>query len=164
MSLETYLSSLHQTVPDLTGQVIKADAYPFAYGGYGDVWKGKLVKKYSENFSKVKTYFLAHWHFLILRFLFLQVAVKVVKGLEDPAKTGVRFCPPAEILCFIFFRDSSAKCACGPQLITRISHHCWVSPSISTDLKHPVLCHRIVGMAIYADTSRSNRVLISSHW
>jgi hypothetical protein len=63
MPLETYLSPssplhVHQTFPVLTGQVVKTEAYSFAYGSYGDVWKAMLVQKDSENPSKVETYFL----------------------------------------------------------------------------------------------------------
>jgi serine/threonine protein kinase len=76
MSIQYYLSPssppyFHQTtrlVPDLTGRIFKTELYYFAYGGRGDIWKAELVQKESESPSK-------------------QVAVKVIKGLEDPAIT-----------------------------------------------------------------------------
>lgn len=66
MSIETYLHSSHtqyfhqaaRVVPDLTGQIIKAKTFSFAYGGHGDIWEGEWIQEPSEGPSKVKIYFL----------------------------------------------------------------------------------------------------------
>ena len=43
---------------NLTGRVIKVEGDYFAYGGYGDIWKGKLTKSDSD-YVDVRTYLLA---------------------------------------------------------------------------------------------------------
>jgi hypothetical protein len=44
-----------EVAQDLTGRVFKADTYPFAYGGSGDIWKAILVQKHSGNTMEVQT-------------------------------------------------------------------------------------------------------------
>lgn len=36
------------TYQDLTGQVVKAEDRYFAYGGFADIWKGKMVKNLKD--------------------------------------------------------------------------------------------------------------------
>jgi hypothetical protein len=40
---------------DLTGQVTKTEPHYFAYGGNGDVWKGRWTQKYPVCVMEVQT-------------------------------------------------------------------------------------------------------------
>ena len=44
---------------DLTGKVYQTQKFPFACGGYSDVYKAKFFKNDYEDGQDVRTYFLA---------------------------------------------------------------------------------------------------------
>lgn len=49
-------TEIMQPTHDLTGQVLKANPYPFGFGGNADIWKAKLKDRDSKE---VGTYLLA---------------------------------------------------------------------------------------------------------
>jgi hypothetical protein len=82
------LTDLHQTFishlndKNLTGQVVKTENDPFAFGGFADIWRGRWVKKDSGELMEVWTTSYSHFMVLILISLH-QVAVRVSKGSVD---------------------------------------------------------------------------------
>lgn len=76
---------------DLTGQIVKADSYPFANGGSSDIWKGRWLKPDSGQIEviQVTNKFLLHANPDVVP----QVAIKVRKrfGYDYENESVCRF-------------------------------------------------------------------------
>lgn len=47
--LATFFSETDETVPNLTGKIVREGQYPIAHGGYSDIWKGVLQQDDSRE-------------------------------------------------------------------------------------------------------------------
>jgi len=63
--LAAFPSETDESVPNLTGKIVREGQYPIAHGGYSDIWKGVLQQDDSRE-HKVYLFFLAHFSILII--------------------------------------------------------------------------------------------------
>ena len=63
--LAAFSSEIDESVPNLTGKIVREGQYPVAHGGYSDIWKGVLQQDDSREL-KVYVFFLPHLSVLII--------------------------------------------------------------------------------------------------
>ena len=63
--LAAFSSEIDESVPNLTGKIVREGQYPIAHGGYSDIWKGVLQQDDSREL-KVYISFLTHLSILII--------------------------------------------------------------------------------------------------
>jgi hypothetical protein len=63
--LAAFPAETYESVPNLTGKIVREGQYPIAHGGYSDIWKGVLQQDDSREL-KVYVFFLTHLSMLII--------------------------------------------------------------------------------------------------
>jgi hypothetical protein len=84
-----------QSARDLTSQVTRIDRWSFAWGGSADIYKGK----YLGRTVSINQCILSISQ---LKFIVLQVAVKIMKGFPDSEAFNVRLYFPLQFRAYYF--------------------------------------------------------------